>query len=95
MIHDDLRTECHFSQVHGFVSWVLFLQPRLNDMDMNQHVNNVKYIGWVLEVPLKTPPDPYLVFTTVVRWVYHDTLLPGSTATIVLHVLNAEYKINA
>ncbi|CAM6015906.1 unnamed protein product [Sphagnum balticum] len=25
------------------------LTPRLNDMDMNQHVNNVKYIGWVLE----------------------------------------------
>jgi len=25
------------------------LVPRLNDMDMNQHVNNVKYIGWVLE----------------------------------------------
>jgi acyl-ACP thioesterase len=50
MIHDDLRAQCHFSQVHGFVSWVLFLQPRLNDMDMNQHVNNVKYIGWVLEV---------------------------------------------
>jgi hypothetical protein len=46
MIHDDLRAQCH-----GFVSWVLFLQPRLNDMDMNQHVNNVKYIGWVLEVP--------------------------------------------
>jgi len=51
MIYDDLRAQCHFSQVHGFVSWVLFLQPRLNDMDMNQHVNNVKYIGWVLEVP--------------------------------------------
>ncbi|XP_024536260.1 palmitoyl-acyl carrier protein thioesterase, chloroplastic [Selaginella moellendorffii] len=25
------------------------LVPRLHDMDMNQHVNNVKYIGWVLE----------------------------------------------
>lgn len=25
------------------------LVPRLNDMDMNQHVNNVKYIGWALE----------------------------------------------
>ena len=28
----------------------LLLQPRLRDMDMNQHVNNVKYISWVLEV---------------------------------------------
>lgn len=25
------------------------LVPRLRDMDMNQHVNNVKYISWVLE----------------------------------------------
>lgn len=27
-----------------------FLQPRRNDLDMNQHVNNVKYIGWIMEV---------------------------------------------
>lgn len=26
------------------------LQPRWSDMDANQHVNNVKYIGWILEV---------------------------------------------
>jgi len=26
------------------------LQPRRADLDMNQHVNNVAYIGWVLEV---------------------------------------------
>lgn len=25
------------------------LVPRLRDMDMNQHVNNVKYISWVIE----------------------------------------------
>jgi len=25
-------------------------QPRRADLDMNQHVNNVAYIGWVLEV---------------------------------------------
>lgn len=28
----------------------LNLQPRRADLDMNQHVNNVTYIGWVLEV---------------------------------------------
>lgn len=29
------------------------LAPRWNDMDANQHVNNVKYIGWILEsVPI-------------------------------------------
>ncbi|CAK9868490.1 unnamed protein product, partial [Sphagnum jensenii] len=25
------------------------LTPRRNDLDMNQHVNNVKYIGWMME----------------------------------------------
>ncbi|OWM66002.1 palmitoyl-acyl carrier protein thioesterase, chloroplastic-like [Punica granatum] len=25
------------------------LAPRWNDLDVNQHVNNVKYIGWILE----------------------------------------------
>ncbi|RDX89777.1 Palmitoyl-acyl carrier protein thioesterase, chloroplastic [Mucuna pruriens] len=30
------------------------LAPRWNDMDANQHVNNVKYIGWILEsVPIE------------------------------------------
>ncbi|KAA8550605.1 hypothetical protein F0562_002289 [Nyssa sinensis] len=35
-----------FSQVF---SMRLNLQPRRADLDMNQHVNNVTYIGWVLE----------------------------------------------
>lgn len=30
------------------------LKPRRGDLDMNQHVNNVTYIGWILE---STPPD--------------------------------------
>ncbi|KAI4380047.1 hypothetical protein MLD38_006276 [Melastoma candidum] len=30
------------------------LTPRWNDLDVNQHVNNVKYIGWILE---SAPPD--------------------------------------
>ncbi|KAI8021751.1 hypothetical protein LOK49_LG03G01128 [Camellia lanceoleosa] len=25
------------------------LTPRWSDLDVNQHVNNVKYIGWILE----------------------------------------------
>jgi len=29
---------------------MLGLKPRRADLDMNQHVNNVTYIGWVLEV---------------------------------------------
>ncbi|KAL5572715.1 hypothetical protein UlMin_022312 [Ulmus minor] len=30
------------------------LTPRWSDLDINQHVNNVKYIGWLLE---STPPE--------------------------------------
>lgn len=34
------------------------LAPRWNDMDANQHVNNVKYIGWILEsVPIAVLQD--------------------------------------
>ncbi|KAK7350713.1 hypothetical protein VNO77_09612 [Canavalia gladiata] len=34
------------------------LAPRWNDMDANQHVNNVKYIGWILEsVPIEVLQD--------------------------------------
>ncbi|XP_027364775.1 palmitoyl-acyl carrier protein thioesterase, chloroplastic-like [Abrus precatorius] len=32
------------------------LKPRRSDLDMNQHVNNVKYVRWMLE----TIPDPFL-----------------------------------
>lgn len=35
------------------------LQPKWNDLDVNQHVNNVKYIGWILEV---TNPDGFSYF---------------------------------
>ncbi|KAF7834007.1 palmitoyl-acyl carrier protein thioesterase, chloroplastic-like [Senna tora] len=37
------------------------LAPRWNDMDANQHVNNVKYIGWILEsVAIKVLEDYYM-----------------------------------
>ncbi|KAI7741859.1 hypothetical protein M8C21_026575 [Ambrosia artemisiifolia] len=32
------------------------LTPRWNDFDVNQHVNNVKYIGWILE---SAPQEKY------------------------------------
>lgn len=42
-----------------------FLQPRRSDLDMNQHVNNVKYIGWMMEVSsavifLRTHPTDHI-----------------------------------
>lgn len=43
----------HLNSLHSFPSSQYafgFLQPRRADLDMNQHVNNVSYIGWVLEV---------------------------------------------
>lgn len=33
---------------HG--TFISNLQPKWSDLDVNQHVNNVKYIGWILEV---------------------------------------------
>ena len=45
----------HSYMFHHYLtfSYALILlqsQPRWSDMDANQHVNNVKYIGWILEV---------------------------------------------
>ncbi|XP_051113156.1 palmitoyl-acyl carrier protein thioesterase, chloroplastic-like [Andrographis paniculata] len=37
------------------------LAPRWSDMDANQHVNNVKYIGWILEsVPINILENYYM-----------------------------------
>ncbi|KAM7253754.1 hypothetical protein ACFE04_028506 [Oxalis oulophora] len=42
------------------------LAPRWNDMDANQHVNNVKYIGWILEsVPILVLQDYNLTSMTL------------------------------
>ncbi|WOK96632.1 palmitoyl-acyl carrier protein thioesterase, chloroplastic [Canna indica] len=42
------------------------LAPRWSDMDVNQHVNNVKYIGWILEsVPLHVLEDYHLTSMTL------------------------------
>lgn len=55
-------TVSHWANAHHFSDNIPFLdgyqiscfchclQPRRADLDMNQHVNNVTYIGWVLEV---------------------------------------------
>lgn len=32
------------------ILWFFNLQPKRSDLDMNHHVNNVKYVGWMLEV---------------------------------------------
>ena len=39
--------------IAGFLTLCILsyiMQPRWADLDINQHVNNVKYIGWILEV---------------------------------------------
>uniref|UniRef100_A0A6V7QTC0 Acyl-[acyl-carrier-protein] hydrolase n=1 Tax=Ananas comosus var. bracteatus TaxID=296719 RepID=A0A6V7QTC0_ANACO len=42
------------------------LAPRWSDMDVNQHVNNVKYIGWILEsVPLNVLEEYHLTSITL------------------------------
>ncbi|XP_004235327.2 palmitoyl-acyl carrier protein thioesterase, chloroplastic-like [Solanum lycopersicum] len=42
------------------------LAPRWSDMDANQHVNNVKYIGWILEsVPINVLEDSHLMSLTL------------------------------
>jgi hypothetical protein len=41
-----LRINLLFLIIKQF-SWT---QPGWNDMDINQHVSNVKYIDWILEV---------------------------------------------
>ncbi|PKA63803.1 Palmitoyl-acyl carrier protein thioesterase, chloroplastic [Apostasia shenzhenica] len=42
------------------------LAPRWNDMDVNQHVNNVKYIGWILEsVPMDVLEKYHLTSMTL------------------------------
>ncbi|XWS60240.1 hypothetical protein CRYUN_Cryun07bG0018900 [Craigia yunnanensis] len=42
------------------------LEPRWSDIDANQHVNNVKYIGWILEsVPIDVLEDYNLASMTL------------------------------
>ncbi|KAI3929088.1 hypothetical protein MKW92_028501 [Papaver armeniacum] len=40
-------------------------KPRWSDMDANQHVNNVKYIGWILECTYKCIEDYNLTSMTL------------------------------
>jgi fatty acyl-ACP thioesterase B len=44
-------------RVFAYLSFsvVSLLQPKRSDLDMNQHVNNVKYIGWMMEVRICLP----------------------------------------
>lgn len=49
-----LLTQVHFS-LHRHLEKqntdnLLFTQPKRSDLDMNHHVNNVKYLRWMLEV---------------------------------------------
>jgi fatty acyl-ACP thioesterase B len=52
LLHAHIRLQVYSAMLvflHGcFLSYAM--QPRWADLDINQHVNNVKYIGWILEV---------------------------------------------
>ncbi|XWS37093.1 hypothetical protein CRYUN_Cryun19dG0013200 [Craigia yunnanensis] len=41
------------------IAFSLAIQPRWSDIDANQHVNNVKYIGWILESVLMDVLEDY------------------------------------
>ncbi|KAM1185935.1 hypothetical protein ACFXTH_015145 [Malus domestica] len=60
------------------------LAPRWSDMDANQHVNNVKYIGWILEsVPINVLGDYDLTSMTLEyrRECRQSNLLESLTST--------------
>ncbi|EEF51750.1 palmitoyl-acyl carrier protein thioesterase [Ricinus communis] len=60
------------------------LAPRWSDMDANQHVNNVKYIGWILEsVPINVLEDYNLTSMTLEyrRECRQSNLLESLTST--------------
>ncbi|KMZ71625.1 Acyl-ACP Thioesterase (Chloroplastic) [Zostera marina] len=59
------------------------LTPRWSDMDVNQHVNNVKYIGWILEsAPVSIPEKHELASMTLEyrRECERDSILQSLTA---------------
>lgn len=42
-----------FFSIFSCMAYILCLdccQPKWSDLDVNLHVNNVKYVGWILEV---------------------------------------------
>ncbi|KAL9422560.1 hypothetical protein AB3S75_034770 [Citrus x aurantiifolia] len=60
------------------------LAPRWSDMDANQHVNNVKYIGWILEsVPIHVLEDYNMTSMTLEyrRECRQSNLLESLTST--------------
>ena len=55
----------------------ILLQPKWSDLDVNQHVNNVKYIGWILEVHktnLSIPSHLLLVLSSK-AWLYISSIV--------------------
>ncbi|QHO32722.1 Palmitoyl-acyl carrier protein thioesterase [Arachis hypogaea] len=72
------------------------LAPRWNDMDANQHVNNVKYIGWILEsLPMKVLEDYYMTSMTLeFRRECTQSNMLESMATPTSKLIHANNSIN-
>ncbi|KAJ4961084.1 hypothetical protein NE237_020994 [Protea cynaroides] len=54
----DKLSDATAESLRSGLAFLYAIQPRWSDMDANQHVNNVKYIGWIMEsVPLNVLED--------------------------------------
>ncbi|CAN6578602.1 unnamed protein product [Malus baccata var. baccata] len=74
------------------------LAPRWSDMDANQHVNNVKYIGWILEsVPINVLGDYDLTSMTLEyrRECRQSNLLESLTSTTSSLADDSNFKNNS
>ncbi|KAL6974346.1 Palmitoyl-acyl carrier protein thioesterase, chloroplastic [Sarracenia purpurea var. burkii] len=59
------------------------LMPRWSDLDVNQHVNNVKYIGWILEsapLPIAESHELYSITVEYRRECRRDSVVESLTA---------------
>lgn len=68
-MNDQSEVTQRISKINGSAEYVHSgLMPRRSDLDMNQHVNNVKYIGWMLETVPPAVLDRYELATMTLEY---------------------------